>query len=189
VGEVKKKILPVKLFCGVIFKDQEILMKAKNILERRFGPIDDISDSIPFDQTDYYNEEMGTDLKRLFISFKDLIKRDDIVSIKLFTNKVEKRLANSNKNRKINLDPGYITLSNVSLATTKDFQHRIWLKNGIYLENTLRFRKGRWTEWEWTYPDYKTDFALKWFLKIHQIYKKQLNSFNFTKKNFFHIFS
>lgn len=174
MGKVNSRIPPVKLFCGVLYRDESDLEKALTMLVRKCGPIEDRSGSVPFVQTDYYEPEMGKDLKRMFVSFHRLIPRERIVGIKLYSNKVEDRFLSGSGGRRINLDPGFVSVPNVALATTKDFQHRVWLGRGIYLENTLRFRGGRWTEWEWTYPDYKTAFSLAWFAEIHKRYKKEL---------------
>ena len=46
--------------------------------------------------------------------------------------------------RPLNLDPGYLTLGKLVLASTKDFAHRIYLGRGIYAEMTLFYRHHRW---------------------------------------------
>ena len=43
--------------------------------------------------------------------------------------------------RPVNIDPGYINESRLILASTKDFSHRIYLRDGIYAEVTLNYRK------------------------------------------------
>ena len=80
------------------------------------------------------------------------------------------------ENRVVNIDPGYITLSNVTLATTKDYQHRIYLGEGIYLENTLRFsaKTKSYEPYEWTYGDYRMAGAVEFFNKLRNIYREQL---------------
>jgi len=45
-----------------------------------------------------------------------------------FVNQIEEKLSNEWE-RTINLDPGYIGLSKLVLATTKDYSHRIYLKD------------------------------------------------------------
>ena len=46
--------------------------------------------------------------------------------------------------RPLNLDPGYLTLAKLVLASTKDGSHRIYLGEGIYAEVTLFFHRRRW---------------------------------------------
>ena len=48
--------------------------------------------------------------------------------------------------RPLNLDPGYLTLGKLVLASTKDFAHRIYLGRGIYAEVTLYYRHRRWQD-------------------------------------------
>ena len=50
--------------------------------------------------------------------------------------------------RAVNIDPGYLDGARLVLASTKDHAHRIWLRDGIYAEVTLRFRFGRWQSFD-----------------------------------------
>ena len=77
---------------------------------------------------------------RTFIFFKDLINRAEIADIKLRTNDIEAVLSTDGK-RNVNIDPGYLTLANVILATTKGYSHRIYLGKGIYGEVTLLYKE------------------------------------------------
>lgn len=172
-----KKHQPVKLIVGFIFKEEGTLNKAKNILEKRFGRIDFESESLPFVHTDYYQTEFGTDLKRKFISFKILILPQDLPKIKIIVNKIEKKLA-TGPSRSINIDPGYLNLSKLILATTKDYKHRIYLNNGIYAEVTLFYQDKSFRSWDWTYPDYRTGEYIGIFNKIRQIYAEQIKDKN-----------
>jgi hypothetical protein len=172
MGEVKVPA-EVKLILGMIFKDKTILTKAEKLLFRRFGKIDFESPLIPFLYSNYYKGEMGKDLKRKFISFQKLINPESISQVKIFTNKIEKRLSLRGK-RQINLDPGYISASKLVLASTKNYSHRLYLKRGIYGEVTLSYREKNFCPLPWTYPDYKTDKYLEIFGQIRKIYLKQL---------------
>ena len=53
------------------------------------------------------------------------------------------------------MDPGYLTLAKLVLATTKDHAHRIYQAERIYAEVTLNYRGGGWQKCDWTYPDYQ----------------------------------
>jgi len=55
---------PVKLFAGIIAVDDSLMRQAKKLLEDRWGPLDNESDTIPFTFTDYYAPEMGSTLLR-----------------------------------------------------------------------------------------------------------------------------
>lgn len=174
MGELRPRIPKVKLFCGILFREEEVLRRALRMLERRLGPVEDRSAVWPFEETDYYEAEMGRGLWRVFVSFRRLVRREAIVGIKRFTNRVEGRLCSGWGGRRVNLDPGYVTLANVCLATTKDFQHRVWLGGGVYLENTLRRRRGVWADWEWTYPDYRRPEVKAWFEGVYRRYREAL---------------
>jgi hypothetical protein len=157
----------VKLFCGIISSCVKTEKKSLAALEKKFGEIDLTSVVMPFNFSDYYNSEMGNNLKRFWISFKKLITAADIVRIKIFTNSTEDRFAVNNK-RRINIDPGYITPANVILATTKDYSHRIYLSGGIYGEVTAIYKKAKVVKLPWSYPDYLSNPATEFLLKARK---------------------
>ena len=97
---------------------------------------------------------MGPDQRKLYLTFENPIEPRTLPDVKNFTNAIERRLA-TNGNRCVNIDPGYLTRDKLVLATTKDFFHRLYLRDGIYGEVTLHFRKGRYRYFSWTYPDYR----------------------------------
>lgn len=169
----KTDIFPVKLVLGMISQSRDFFLKAEKILEKKYGKIDFQSMVLAFKYTDYYQKEMGVDLLRKFISFKKLINPENLAEIKIFTNRLEDKFSVSSK-RKINLDPGYITLGKLVLATTKNQQHRIYLKGGIFAEVTLRYKDKTYQSWEWTYFDYKSSEYIDIFDNIRKIYKAQL---------------
>jgi hypothetical protein len=146
----------VKLICGMIAADEALMTRVEAELTSRFGGIDLRSDLTPFDYTDYYEKEMGGGLLRRFVSFAGLIDPGELAGIKVFTNTIEQRMAQGSGKRTINLDPGYVTAAKLVLATTKDFTHRIYLRDGIYAEVTLSFRKSGPAFFDWTYPDFKS---------------------------------
>ncbi len=171
MGEVKIP-RPALLFCGLLLGDNIEEKLVIGELEKHFGDVILKSRVFPFNHTDYYYEEMGINIRRMFVGFNKTIEMERIVDIKLLTNKVELENFSSEGRRKVNIDPGYINLSKVVLATTKDYQHRIYLGCGIYAEVTLRYRKGTFTPWEWTYPDYREKASIDFFNRLRENYKK-----------------
>lgn len=184
---------PAKLIIGMFTNRIELFQETLKVLKKRFGPVDYESPLLPFDKTDYYEEEFGKDLKRKFYSFKKLIKAEDLAKIKILTNNLEKKFGEKGpspvardtslrrgilnevkENRLINLDPGYLAPAKLVLATTKDYQHRIYYGKGIYGEVTLRYKRRSFIPWEWTYPEYKTKEYVEIFSHIRKIYMKQL---------------
>lgn len=175
MGEIKA-VKKEKLVIGFIYKELNIYLKAKENLYKKFGKIDFESRELPFIHTDYYNEEMGEGLLKKFISFEKLIYPGDLASIKIFTNKIEKKfLYPGSDKRMINIDPGLLSLSKFILATTKNYDHRIYIGKGIYAEVTLRFTQKEFREFEWTYPDFKTPEYKEILKQIREIYKKQIS--------------
>ena len=175
MGKVKET-LPVKLVAGMISGEEGLFKQAEKKLAQEFGPIDFTSSPLPFSSTDYYEKNMQADLKRKFISFTDLIDPARIAEIKLFTNQLEEDLCSSrSRQRRLNIDPGYVTLAKLVLATSKNFQHRIYLSKGIYAEVTLRYKRGKgFTCWEWTYPDYRSQAYIEIFNHLREIYHRQI---------------
>ena len=172
MGEIKERD-PVKFITGFIFKQGTVLCRTKEILEVKFGKIDFQSQIIPFTHTDYYEKEMGRELKRQFISFSRLIAPDALAKTKIYTNKIEKKLSLQGR-RSINIDCGYLGLCKLVLASTKDYTHRIYLKGRIYAEVTLFYQNKTFNFWEWTYPDYRTDEYIAIFSQIREIYAGQI---------------
>jgi len=164
---------PVKLIVGFIFKDKQAFNKARLILTRRFGRIDFESNPVLFSLTDYYQEEFGDGLSRVFISFNKLIKPRQLPGIKILTNKIEKKLSQAGK-RLVNIDPGYLDLPKLVLASTKDYVHRIYLDKGIYAETTLCYQGKSFQGWQWTYPDFRTNEYINIFNHIRALYAEQI---------------
>ncbi|MBP9023612.1 MAG: DUF4416 family protein [Spirochaetes bacterium] len=161
-----------KLFCGFIYSDEEILNKSISLLSESYGKIILESESFPFQHTCYY-ESMGQNLKKALIAFDPLIERDQMSLIKTHSNEIENLFLDNGK-RRINIDPGYLTLSNVYLASCKEYYHRIYIGNGIYLENEYYWSKKDYVFFEWTYPDYKTEGYLNFFKELRKIYSLEL---------------
>jgi hypothetical protein len=175
MGE-EKQPPDVKLFFGLLFTDEEILARVEKRIINDYGEIDWKSEIVPFDKTSYYAKEMGEGILRAFISIETLIELEDLPSVKLQTNALEKLFAHPDGRRRINIDPGYLCLSKVVLATTKDYDHRLYLGKNIFGEVTLHYKGNdkSYESWEWTYPDYKDKVSLEFFNHIREIYKRQL---------------
>jgi len=159
---------PAKLLVGFFLGHQNLAATLMERMEGLFGPIDLVSRWFPFDYTDYYTREMGTPLYRRMLAFKRLIDQEQLPDIKHLTNTIESDHA-THGGRIVNIDPGYLLLERLVLATGKNFSHRIYLRRGIYADLTLIYRKGRFESLPWTYPDY-ADSRLQAFL--HKVRKK-----------------
>jgi hypothetical protein len=168
------KPFPVKLILGMLAAREEDFLRAEELFCLEYGPVDFSSSAIPFTWTEYYREEMGGNLLRKFVSAERLIDPSRLPGIKHFSNSLERRLAGEDGRRVVNLDPGYLTEGKLVLASTKDHQHRLYLCEGIFAEVTLRFVRGRYRPWDWTYPDYRSEEYASIFQEIRDLYRQQL---------------
>jgi len=173
-----RKPLPVKLFVGTLTSLPSLLPEVGPRLAALFGPVDAQSEVFPFDQTRYYDEEMGRPLCRCFFSFAELIDPSEIAGIKMKTNELESAFAAENAGvaRPVNLDPGYLEQSKIVLASTKNFFHRILISGGIYGEVTLHFEENEWRVFPWTFPDYKSPRYHPFFTSLRDLYRSQLSA-------------
>ncbi len=171
---IPKEPGPAKLFMSIIALQEEFFEEGMESLQGVFGKVDVLSKRFPFDQTDYYREEMGSPLFRRFITFEKLISMPALPEIKRATNDLEERYSTPDGKRRINIDPGYLCLAHVVLATTKGYTHRPYLRDGIYADLTLIFRDKSFRPLEWTYPDYRQEEILLLFNQFRERYLEDL---------------
>jgi hypothetical protein len=164
---------PVKLLVSAFAPNGALLQEAREALEAEWGTIDFESELLPFDHTPYYEREFGPSLVRQIWTFEPLVDPGDLSTIKLRTNELEQRWAVDGR-RQANLDPGYVSMAKLVLATTKNHGHRIYVGQGIYAEVTLQYRDGAYRPWPWTYPDYATRVYCALFEDIRRRYIGQL---------------
>ncbi|MEW6116190.1 MAG: DUF4416 family protein [Nitrospirota bacterium] len=157
------------LLIGTLFSDDASFVKAQQVLEETFGEIIMESPVIPWNFSEHYKQELGEPIYRKFLFFKNLIDQDQLASIKLKTFEIENNLSIDGK-RTINIDPGYLTLAKLVLATTKDYSHRLYLGQGVYAEVTLIYNKeGRFVPLPNTYRDFQDERYQKTFLMARML--------------------
>ncbi|NWG02403.1 MAG: DUF4416 family protein [Syntrophaceae bacterium] len=169
-----KEPKPAKLFMSVIASENDIFQQGIEDLSAIFGKTDAISQRFPFDFTDYYTPEMGKPLFRHFMTFQRLIFIPALPDIKRTTNGLEEKYAASSGHRRLNIDPGYIGLGHVILATTKGYTHRPYLRDGIYADLTLIFQNKSFQPLAWTYPDYRSEEVIALFNQFRKKYLDDL---------------
>ena len=81
----------VKLITSLFSPQKDLIDLVIREMESIFGPVDWKSRDLFFDRTKYYAREMGWPLFRRFISFKDLIRPEALIEVKLKTNQIEER--------------------------------------------------------------------------------------------------
>lgn len=163
----------VKLFIAVLYNEKSALQDAEKALSGRFGEIEFRGETHPFDMTDYYQDEMGADLVRTIISFKELVAPDDLPDIKLICNMIEDELSVGEK-RRVNLDSGYIDHHKVVLASAKGAGHKIYIAKGIWADFAARYKKGAFVPMEWSFPDFRDQRYNSELLEIRKQYLGQI---------------
>ncbi|MFP4053286.1 MAG: DUF4416 family protein [Phycisphaerae bacterium] len=146
----------MQYICGLIAAGESLLDRACDALGRELAPLQQASETWPFDLTDYYAPQMGTGLLRRFVTLGGLSGPEMLAEWKVRTNAIEQRFAaepSADAARPVNLDPGYVASPKLVLASMKDFAHRVYLGRGVYAEVTLMYRKG-WQPLPWTFPDF-----------------------------------
>lgn len=163
----------VKHFMAILVVNEEYAKLCNKIVSDNFREIDYSSELFPFYETKFYEKEMGNNLFRYFVSFKNLISPQEMVEIKLKSNELEELHRIDNK-RMINLDTGYLDFNKVVLASTKFQGQKIYISSGIYADLILYYRKGSFTPFEWSFPDFKNNRYYDTLLKIRTRYKEQM---------------
>lgn len=168
---------PVLLLLAAFSRHSEALQWARGRAVEAWGAVLLESPPFEFQETHYYDATMGPNLRKVFFTFADLIDPGRLTELKLLTNRWELEYAASARHpepRPLNLDPGYLTLGKLVLASTKDFAHRIYLDRGIYAETTLYYRGHRWQPHQWTFADYRRDDYQQFFSQARELLHRQL---------------
>ncbi len=167
---------PVLLFVGILFREEEVVNEAFRIMDEEFPPFDLKSETIPFGYSNYYDTEMGSGIKRCWVASGELRDPSKLAKWKLFTDGIERRLSIDGR-RQINLDPGFVGLSKVVLASLKDHPQRVPLESGVYAEFELIFNNNKWDDLPWTYRDYADKPAKNFLTEVRsQLYHRLKNS-------------
>ncbi|MDW7760942.1 MAG: DUF4416 family protein [Acidobacteriota bacterium] len=175
---VPQPFQPVLLICGIISGDDVLFRRAEDGLVESFDAVDLTGPAIPFDLTEYYAEEMGTGLRRKFLSFDRLIAPQDLSGIKIRTNALEEALRDNSggSRRPVNIDPGYLTSAALIMATAKNFAHRIPLDKGIYAHLEFLFGKHGIRTLDWTYPDFRRPDHHAFFQEARKRYLNRIRA-------------
>jgi hypothetical protein len=167
---------PVLRLLAAFSRYPEAFDWAKHTAEAAWGSVVLESDRFDHRETNYYDATMGTGLKKCFFAFETLADPADLALWKLSSNQWERdhqQFGRHSEPRPLNLDPGYLTDAKLVLATTKDRDHRIYLRAGIFAEVTLHFHRGKWEARPWTYPDYQRADYHEFFLRCREYLRQR----------------
>ncbi len=126
----------------------------------------------PFDQTDYYAEEIGHPLFRWWGYRDSLANPARLVEWKQTCAGLEDDLRDSAGNRTVNLDPGYLNFGLVVLASFKYDLQKIYLGEKIYADPVLQFGEGSYQSFPWSFPDFKKTTYYSLLKKLRDRYKQ-----------------
>ena len=170
---------PVLLVVAAFSRHPGALAWGRQRLEQAFGPVALAGPAYAFHYTDYYEPTMGPGLRKQLLAFRDLVPADALADLKRQGIALERELAESGafpEPRPLNLDPGVLTLGKFLLATTKDQAHRVYLRDGVFAEVTLRFHAGAFEPWPWTYADYREPEVLAFLNEARGLYHRLLEA-------------
>ena len=141
----------MKLIIGILFNSEEKYKKVVEILIEKYGNIIKKSDIYPFDFTNYYEPEMGKDLKKQLLIFDKKVSKEELADIKKETTEIEKEFSDNGK-RTVNIDPGYIGKEFVLASfKAKSFKKEV---NGVFMHKILEF-DGEIKVFSHTFPEFK----------------------------------
>ncbi len=165
----------VKLIAAVMAVRDDLIGEALSILLPSYGPVELSSNVFPFTYSNYYASEIGEGLVKAFCSFRGLMEPTEIVARKLEAMACEQKfLVDGTGSRRVNVDPGYVDLMKLILATTKNASHRVYIGSGVLGDVELVYKFGAYVPLEWTYPDYREPLALEFFGKVRRDYLAEL---------------
>jgi hypothetical protein len=98
---------------------------------------------LPFDHNDYY-KSISRSCSGLFVlsgSFRGR-RPCGLEAFRLLRRRM------SGSDRRVNIDPVTVNGSRLVLASTKDHAHRIYLRDGIFAEVTMRYMRKRWVPFD-----------------------------------------
>lgn len=158
-----------KPILSVIYREERVLREFLKDLK-----VDHFSEPFAFASIqNYYSEEMGEGLLRVFLSLTGLIKKEELASFKLWAMKKEKDYSPHGR-RYLNIDPGYVDESHLVLASSKKRGGRLYLGKGVYAEIEYLFLYGSFRALYWTYADYRNKKVIGFFEKVRKAFLSEL---------------
>ncbi len=158
-----------RLLVYIVHSSLDALADALSALEKRFGLVQFETLELPDNKDEFYREEMGENLQRRFFSFERTIGRDAMTNVKSVCHKIESQFADRVDDycfRTVNIDPGILTPSNIVMASHREYNHRVYLEDGVYAELALVWSKGRYVRLPWTNPDFCHGEAIEFFQRV-----------------------
>jgi hypothetical protein len=142
-------------------------------LEQAFGAVEYKGEALPFDSTDYYQDEFGPGLHRSFWAFRGVDGPERLPELKAVAARLEARWAREGR-RTWNLDIGYMDPDKVVLASYKRGPCKLYLRDGVYADLLLKYSRGRFEPLPWAFSDFQDGRYQKTLLVIREKLKSDL---------------
>ena len=163
-----------KFFCSILYNQNfwspEQIVQELSRLE--CGEVESLFGHGEYDLSRYYAKQMGESLKRFFVSFCEIRERDFLIDLKIKCDSLEKEYTKESM-RSVNIDPGFVAMEHMILATGKPYAHRPYLGKGVYAELTYQVVSGKMEPLPWSYPDYKLEKVIHEFELLRICLKNQ----------------
>jgi len=170
-----KAPVPVALFFAALYAPVFTDERAAELIFENFGKPLLPGPVSAFTFSNYYEGEMGRDLRKAFFLLDRLIDPSELPEWKVRAMSQEEQYARNGK-RTINLDPGYLDAPRLVLATAKNFAHRIYLGRGVYGDVQLYVKDGKFQSNPWTYPDYQFPAHIEFFERGRKVYMEKIKA-------------
>ncbi len=161
----------VKRITGILYPNDELLAWSIGKLSELWGQPEIVSVPVPFDKTHYY-DDISPSLTRIFLCFPGLADAGGLADWKHEAISIE--AMSRQPVRSVNIDPGYVDGARLILASTKDHAHRIYLREGIYAEVTMRYRFKEWQSFDYTFPDFASRAYDDFLLQARRLWLKEV---------------
>jgi hypothetical protein len=139
---------------AVMYADEATFEKAKSDLVKRYGKIKVESPVYDFSFTNYYEPEMGSGLKKKFLIFEKQVSKQELADVKFFITDVEKKYSKED-NRIVNIDPGYLSETELQLATFKEKSFKEKIHEKVWVHKVLEFDGNNIKQFFHTFADYR----------------------------------
>lgn len=166
---------PVMPVISVITADEKLKEETEFILVSYFGKIDLVSELYPFDLSDYYEKEMGTELTRRWFSFRELLDASHLADWKYSCVDIENGFLDDD-DRSVNIDPGYLDYGKLVLASFKSAPDKIYMGRGVWAHTCLRYGHGIFTAPDHSFPDFIDGRFNNFMLEVRRSYRRILRS-------------
>jgi hypothetical protein len=173
-------VLPV---LGWMSGDDKIVRKALERLVAHLGPVKQTGPVRDFCWTDYYEKELGPHLKRCYVAFGCLMSPTTLVALKHWTARIEAEMAGPEENeqsperpsgRCINLDPGYLDINKLVLASWKEGLYKLYMDRGVWADPVAHWYEKAFHTPDWTFPDIRSGEHFAFFRQLRGFYKHLL---------------